>query len=172
MSRLATKPLTIPKGLEVSVNNENLTVSNKSGSFAFNLAGVTVETVDDQLHFRFTPKEKCIVGTLHARIRNAITGLTAGFQKKLTMVGVGYKASVQGKQLTLNVGYSLPYNYNIPEGITVEVPTQTEILVKGINIDLVGKVAAEIRSVRPPEPYKGKGIRYSDEVVVIKEAKK
>jgi large subunit ribosomal protein L6 len=139
------------------------------------LPSVSIDREGDQLLFRCVegaPEADAMSGTMRALVNNMVTGVTKGFEKKLTLVGVGYRAQAQGNKLNLTLGFSHPVVHDVPAGIKVETPTQTEIHIKGIDKQVVGQVAAEIRAYRPPEPYKGKGVRYSDEVVVIKETKK
>ena len=176
MSRVATKPVSLPKGIEVAETGGVLKVKGPKGELSIPVnAEVELKLVDEQALVanrsgsRFS---QAMAGTFRALISNMVQGVTDGFEKKLELVGVGYRAQIQGKKLNLTLGFSHPVNYQVPEGITVETPSQTEILVKGIDKQQVGQVAAEIRRYRPPEPYKGKGVRYSDERVVIKEAKK
>lgn len=176
LSRIAKTPLSIPTGVEVTVAGSNVKVKGSLGQteFTFNDAvaiakndnAIVLETREE------TPFAKALSGTIHAIINNMIIGVTSGFQKKLTILGVGYRAQAQGENLNLTLGYSHPIVYKAPKGIKLETPTQTEILITGIDKQLVGQVAADIRSVRPVEPYKGKGVRYADEQVSLKETKK
>ena len=175
MSRVAKMPVSIPSGVEVTADGGTVLVKGAKASLSLPLPpSVEVEIKDGTLNLT----EKSIAndamqsGTVRALINNMVVGVTSGFEKKLTLVGVGYRAAVQGKSINLAVGLSHPVDYPIPEGITVETPSQTEIVVKGADKKMVGQVAADLRSFRPPEPYKGKGVRYSDERVVMKEAKK
>jgi large subunit ribosomal protein L6 len=176
MSKVAKKPINIPVGMDVVVNNNVLTVKSKEAVLThFIPKGIEVKIESDKLIVLMDNKIEnisALAGTTRALINNVIFGLKEGFERKLLLLGVGYKAAIQGKKLVLNLGFSQPVNYSVPEEVIVEVPVQTEILVKGINKQLVGKVAAEIRAFRPPVPYKGKGVRYSDEIVVQKEGKK
>jgi len=176
MSRIAKNPVVLPKGVEVAVTADQIMVKGPMGSLTqFILPAVRVEMDGDALVCRAIeshPNSSAMSGTMRALVSNMVTGVTKGFEKKLTLVGVGYKAQAQGTKLNLSLGYSHPIVHEMPNGIKVETPTQTEILIKGIDRQLVGQVAAEVRSYRSPEPYKGKGVRYSDEVVVIKETKK
>lgn len=176
MSRIAKNPVALPKGVEVVLAAEQITVKGPLGSLTqFILPAVTVEKEGDALLCRPIENHSsgsAMSGTMRALIGNMVTGVTKGFEKKLTLVGVGYKAQAQGAKLNLSLGYSHPIVHEMPDGIKVETPTQTEIVIKGIDRQLVGQVAAEVRAYRSPEPYKGKGIRYADEVVVIKETKK
>ncbi|MEE9358225.1 50S ribosomal protein L6 [Candidatus Vondammii sp. HM_W22] len=176
MSRIAKSPVTIPSGVDINISDEGITVKGSKGTLQLALHNfVTVEQSDDSL--RVSPKsdEKnqwAMAGTFRALISNMVTGVTTGFSKKLQLVGVGYRAQVKGTVLNLNLGFSHPVDYGIPEDITVETPSQTEIVVSGSDKQKVGQVAAEIHAFRPPEPYKGKGVRYADEHVLRKEAKK
>ncbi|MEW6513892.1 MAG: 50S ribosomal protein L6 [Pseudomonadota bacterium] len=176
MSRIAKNPVVLPKGVEVAVAADQITVKGPLGSLThFILPAVKVEKEGESLLCRAMenhPNGSAMSGTMRALVGNMVTGVTKGFEKKLTLIGVGYKAQAQGAKLNLSLGYSHPVVHEMPNGIKVETPTQTEILIKGIDRQLVGQVAAEVRAYRSPEPYKGKGIRYSDEVVVIKETKK
>jgi large subunit ribosomal protein L6 len=176
MSRIAKNPVALPKGVEVTLLSDQITVKGPLGSLTqFVLPAVKVEKEGDALLCRAIeshPNGSAMSGTMRALVSNMVTGVTKGFEKRLTLIGVGYKAQAQGAKLNLSLGYSHPIIHDMPTGIKVETPTQTEILIKGIDRQLVGQVAAEVRSYRSPEPYKGKGIRYSDEVVVIKETKK
>lgn len=172
MSRLALKPLTIPQGVNVKVENDVISLSFKNQTFSHPLMDVNLNLDNNLISFNFDQTTKCSVGTLRANLKNILTGLTDGFQKKLMLVGVGYKAAVQGSTLVLNVGYSHPINYDIPAGITITTPSPTEIVVAGSDKQSVGLVASIIRSYREPELYKGKGIRYADEVIELKETKK
>ncbi|MDP1525962.1 MAG: 50S ribosomal protein L6 [Rhodocyclaceae bacterium] len=176
MSRVAKNPVSLPKGVEVSLTDLNITVKGPLGSLTqFILPSVAVVKEGESLVCRAVdgkPNASAMSGTMRALLGNMVTGVTKGFEKKLNLVGVGYKAQAQGAKLNLSLGFSHPVVHDMPNGIKVETPTQTEILIKGIDRQLVGQVAAEVRAYRSPEPYKGKGVRYSDEVVVIKETKK
>ena len=179
MSRVAKSPITIPDGVEVSQSGEILTVKGKLGEITMNVhSSVTIKNTDNVLTFlpTVTSKEEksswAQAGTTRANTFNLIKGVTEGWEKKLTLIGVGYRAQARGKVLSLTLGFSHPVNYDLPEGISVETPSQTEVVVKGIDKQKVGQAAAEIRAFRPPEPYKGKGVRYTDEQVVRKDAKK
>lgn len=176
MSRIAKNPVVLPKGVEVAFAGSEITVKGPLGMLTqFILPSVKVAQEGDALVCRALegqPNASAMSGTMRALVSNMITGVTKGFEKKLTLVGVGYKAQAQGAKLNLSLGYSHPIAHEMPNGIKVETPTQTEILIKGIDRQLVGQVAAEVRAYRSPEPYKGKGVRYADEVVVIKETKK
>jgi large subunit ribosomal protein L6 len=176
MSRVGKLPVTLPSGVEVSVTDSMINVKGAGGQLAVaNHALVKVASEANKL--TFTPANEsreanAMSGTLRQLVNNMVIGVSKGFEKKLNLVGVGYKAQAQGNKLNLAVGYSHPVNFDMPAGIKVETPAPTEIIIKGADRQRVGQVAAEIRAVRPPEPYKGKGIRYSDETIVIKETKK
>ena len=176
MSRIANNPVSIPSGVEVSLNGQNITVKGKNGEMSHNTHSlVSIQQDDGQLTFKAnnnSKSAKALSGTTRAIVQNLVTGVSEGFEKKLTIIGVGYRAQAKGKVLNLTLGFSHPVDYDVPEGITIETPSQTEIVVKGVDKQKVGQVAAELRAYRPPEPYKGKGVRYSDEHVVKKEAKK
>jgi large subunit ribosomal protein L6 len=176
MSRVAKKPVDLPKGVTVTIGADAVTVKGAKGSLTLAIkAGIKV--VQQEAHIEVEASSQAeglnaIAGSTRAHLANMVTGVTTGYEKKLELVGVGYRASVQAKSLTLTLGFSHLINYAIPDGITIETPTQTEILVKGIDRQRIGQTAAEIRSFRPPEPYKGKGVKYSDEKISLKEAKK
>ncbi len=174
MSRVAKKPVALPKGVEFKIDNGQFTVKGGKGSLSIaKPQGVDAKVEDGQLTLvPAGPENVALAGTLRAILSNMVTGVNEGFQRKLELVGVGYRASMQGKDLSLSLGFSHPVVYVAPEGITLETPAQTEILVKGTDKQQVGEVAAKIRAFRPPEPYKGKGVRYSGEKIIIKEAKK
>ncbi|POZ61168.1 50S ribosomal protein L6 [Chromobacterium alticapitis] len=176
MSRVAKNPVAIPAGVEVKFGAADVTVKGALGSLSTALCNdVEVKLDNGQLTFAAKNDSKfarAMSGTLRALLNNMVNGVSKGFEKKLQLVGVGYRAQAQGDTLNLSLGFSHPVAHKMPEGIKVETPTQTEILVKGANKQLVGQVAAEIRAYRSPEPYKGKGVRYADEVVVLKETKK
>lgn len=176
MSRVAKNPVVIPAKVEVSLSAESISVSGPLGKLSHPLTGavklvregdvITFAAASDSQHSR------AMSGTLRALIANMVQGVSQGFSRKLTLVGVGYKAQAQGATLNLELGYSHPINHKMPAGVTVETPTQTEVLLKGVDKQVIGQVAAQIRAYRAPEPYKGKGVRYSDEVIIIKETKK
>lgn len=175
MSRVAKNPIQLPKGVEVTLG-ETITVKGPLGSLS-QKAPANVKVGRDGDVITFAPVDGSIeanamAGTLRALVNNMVTGVSKGFEKKLTLVGVGYRAQAQGDSLNLSLGFSHPVVHKMPAGIKVETPSQTEILIKGIDRQKVGQVAADIRGYRPPEPYKGKGVRYADEVVVLKETKK
>ena len=175
MSRIAKAPVDLPKGVTATVSPESVTIKGAKGTLSVPLTrGVSVVQADQKLEIKYTDPglSRTQAGATRAHLANMVTGVTKGYEKKLELVGVGYRAAVQAKSLTLTLGYSHLINYAIPDGITIETPTQTEILVKGIDRQRIGQTAAEIRSFRPPEPYKGKGVKYSDEKISLKEAKK
>lgn len=174
MSRVAKAPVTIPAGVEVSINGQELTVKGSKGTLTrvFNDA-VVVTKEENELKFAVVEgASSAQAGTARALSNNMVVGVTDGFEKKLTLLGVGYRAAVKGNVVNLTLGFSHPVDYTLPEGVTAECPSQTEIVLKGADKQVVGQVAANIRAFRPPEPYKGKGVRYSDENVRRKEAKK
>jgi len=176
MSRVAKYPVNLPKGVEVTLGETEISVKGPLGTLnQFVLPSVKIEKEGEQLFCRAIEGAVdggAMSGTMRALVNNMVAGVTKGFEKKLTLVGVGYRAQAQGDKLNLTLGFSHPVVHPMPNGIKVETPTQTEILIKGINKQLVGQVAAEVRAYREPEPYKGKGVRYADETVVIKETKK
>jgi large subunit ribosomal protein L6 len=175
MSRVANKIIDIPAGVTITVAGSTVTVKGAKASLSVAVSeGVSVSQQDKVLTVKYADEgaSRMRAGSTRAHIANMITGVTKGYEKKLELVGVGYRAAVQGKVLNLTLGYSHPVAFAVPEGITIETPTQTEILIKGADRQKVGQVAAEIRDVRPPEPYKGKGVRYSDEKISLKEGKK
>ncbi len=173
MSRVAKNPITVPSGVEVKLVDGMVKVKGPKGELSQSLhSSVELNQVDNVISMSARDDAWAVAGTMRALVNNMVTGVISGFEKKLTIIGVGYRAAVKGKKLDLTLGFSHPVTYPIPEGITIECPSQTEIVVKGIDKQKVGQVAAEIRHYRPPEPYKGKGVRYTDEHVVRKEAKK
>jgi large subunit ribosomal protein L6 len=176
MSRIAKAPITIPQGVDVKLTGNNMTVKGIKGQLSFDFNPVVGITVSDNIiQMQWDKDNKNSIaqaGTARALANSMVIGVSDGFEKKLTLIGVGYRAQAKGNTLSLSLGYSHPVEFEVPIGITVETPTQTEILIKGSNKQQVGEVAAKIRAYRPPEPYKGKGVRYSDENVVKKEAKK
>jgi len=176
MSRVAKNPVAIPAGVEVKFNETEVSVKGSLGTLSTALCHeVDVKLDNGQLTFAAKNDSKfanAMSGTLRALLNNMVQGVSKGFEKKLTLVGVGYRAQAQGNALNLTLGFSHPVVHNMPEGITVTTPTQTEIIIKGADKQKVGQVAAEVRAYRAPEPYKGKGVRYADEVVVLKETKK
>lgn len=176
MSRVARKPVELPKGVELTTAGGDVKVKGPKGELALRLAPhIEVQVADGkaQVTVRSASRSaKEASGTMRALLANMVTGVSKGFERKLELVGVGYRAQAQGRKLNLTLGFSHPVVYAVPEGISVETPSQTEILIKGIDRQKVGQVAAEIRAYRSPEPYKGKGVRYAGENVVLKEAKK
>jgi len=176
MSRIANSPVVLPSGVDVNISGQQVTVKGSKGELNHLVhSSVNVEQVDNSLKFKSTNESKsanALAGTTRALLQNIVTGVSEGFERKLTIVGVGYRAQVRGGILNLTLGFSHPVNFEIPEGISIETPSQTEVIVKGIDKQRVGQVAANIRAYRPPEPYKGKGVRYADEHIIRKEAKK
>ena len=176
MSRVGKMPIALTGGAEATISSEQIVVKGPLGSLTQSLNGlVQIENSDGALNFKpanDSREANAMSGTLRALVNNMVNGVTKGFEKKLLLVGVGYRAAAQGDKLNLSLGFSHPVVHSMPAGVKVETPTQTEILIKGIDRQKVGQVAAEVRAYRSPEPYKGKGVRYSDEVVVIKETKK
>jgi len=174
MSRIAKKPITVPSGIEVKISGRSVNVKGPKGNLNIDLHE-TVSIAQDGDVLNVTPASDAawaMAGTMRSLVGNMVTGVSEGFEKKLELIGVGYRAKAQGNSLNLQLGFSHPVDYTVPEGITVETPSQTEILVRGADKQKVGQVSAEIRAYRPPEPYKGKGVRYADEYVIRKEAKK
>lgn len=176
MSRIAKYPVPLPTGVEAQVQPNQITVKGPLGTLSqVIIDGIQIQQEAGNLQVSVTNdsrEAKAMSGTMRALVANMVQGVSKGFEKKLSLVGVGYKAAAQGKSLNLSLGFSHPVDYALPEGIKAETPTPTEIIIKGIDKQRVGQVAAEVRAYRPPEPYKGKGVRYADEVVVIKETKK
>lgn len=176
MSRIAKYPVVVPQGVQASIEADQITVKGTLGSLTQTLnPNVDIRLEDGQLTFieaNESREAKSMSGTMRALVNNMVTGVSTGFERKLNLVGVGFRAQVQGDALKLQLGFSHDILYPVPEGIKIECPTQTEIIVKGVDKQVVGQVAAEIRAYRRPEPYKGKGVRYADEYVAIKEAKK
>jgi large subunit ribosomal protein L6 len=176
MSRIANSPVNIPEKVEVIISQNNVQVKGPLGELNQYLTGdVQINKDDNVLTFKAnseTKFAKSMSGTLRALVNNMVTGVSAGFEKKLTLIGVGYKAQVQGNKVNLDLGFSHPVVHELPDGVSAQAATPTELIIKGFNKQSVGQVAAEIRGYRPPEPYKGKGVRYADEQVVMKEAKK
>jgi large subunit ribosomal protein L6 len=174
MSRVAKKPIALPKGVELNIQADQVTVKGPKGTLSIAKPAdiqVVIEDGNAQLSAN-DPSQIALTGTLRAIIANMIHGVSQGFERKLDLVGVGYRAAMQGQDLSLSLGFSHPVVFSAPEGITITTPTQTEILVAGADKQRVGEVAAKIRAFRPPEPYKGKGVKYSDETIIRKEAKK
>ena len=176
MSRIAKFPIPVPKGVEVNVAAGQISVKGPLGTIARSAdPNVEVKKDGENLTFKALGNSNhadAMSGTMRALIANMVTGVTKGFEKKLTLVGVGYRAQAQGDKLNLSLGFSHPVVHQMPKGIKVATPTQTEIVISGVDKQLVGQVAAEVRGYKPPEPYKGKGVRYSNEVIVLKETKK
>ncbi|MFO1401359.1 MAG: 50S ribosomal protein L6 [Steroidobacteraceae bacterium] len=175
MSRVANRVIDVPAGVTVTVSAAAVTIKGAKGELKLPLGeGITVSQENKQIAVKFTGDDavRMRAGATRAHLANMVLGVTKGYERKLELVGVGYRAQVQGKALNLTLGFSHPVNYAVPEGITIETPSQTEILIKGMDRQRVGQTAAEIRDIRPPEPYKGKGVRYSDEKISLKEGKK
>jgi large subunit ribosomal protein L6 len=176
MSRVAKMPVAIPQGVDIAIKDDQINVKGALGALALTQnAHVVVKNDDGKLTFapaNDSREANAMSGTMRQLVNNMVVGVTKGFEKKLNLVGVGFKAQAQGDKLNLTVGYSHPVVMNMPAGITVATPTPTEVVIKGSDRQRVGQIAAEVRAVRPPEPYKGKGIRYSDEKITIKETKK
>lgn len=176
MSRVAKNPVKLPKGVEVKIDGQKVSVKGPKGSLEHEVHELVEVSVNEGV-FTLKPREEsqqawALAGTTRALVSNLVVGVSEGFERRLILNGVGYRAQAQGKTLNLTLGFSHPVAYALPEGITIETPTQTEIVIKGIDKQLVGQVAANVRGFRPPEPYKGKGVRYADEQVRRKEAKK
>jgi large subunit ribosomal protein L6 len=174
MSRVAKAPISVASGLDVKIDGQHVTVKGGKGQLEMDVhQSVQVNLEDGVLSVQPVNDEAwAMAGSMRALLNNMVVGVSDGFQKKLQLVGVGYRAQAKGSTLSLSLGFSHPVDYPVPEGITIETPSQTEILVSGSDKQKVGQVAAEIRSFRPPEPYKGKGVRYADERIIRKEAKK
>ena len=175
MSRVAKREIELPTGVTVSVAGETVTVKGAKGSLSLTLgSGLSVVHENKRLAVRYQGDDavRMRAGATRAHLANMVQGVTRGYERKLELVGVGYRAAVQGKSLNLALGFSHPVNFPVPEGITIETPSQTEIVVKGTDRQRVGQTAAEIRGIRPPEPYKGKGVRYAGEQISLKEGKK
>ena len=174
MSRVAKKPVALPKGVEINVTADSISAKGPKGTLSIaKPAGIELKVDDGNAVFSTENAEQiALTGTLRAILANMVKGVTEGFERKLELVGVGYRAAMQGKDLNLSLGFSHPVLFKAPEGITIATPTQTEILVSGADKQRVGEVAAKIRGFRPPEPYKGKGVKYAGEVIIRKEAKK
>ena len=176
MSRIAKQPVEVPGGVELSINGRELSAKGPKGSLSVTLHDSVVVKNEDNL-LTFSPRDDkklsiAVTGTIRSVVSNIVTGVSTGFEKKLVLVGVGYRAQVQGKKLSLSLGFSHPIDYAVPEGIEIEAASATELTVRGCSKQQVGQVSAEIRAFRPPEPYKGKGVRYADEKIIRKEAKK
>ena len=176
MSRVGKSPIALPQGAEVALSGDVITVKGPLGTIS-QAANPLVKVENENGTLNFAPADEsreanAMSGTMRALVANMVNGVTKGFERKLTLVGVGYRAQAQGDKLNLSLGFSHPVVHQMPEGVKAETPTQTEIVIKGIDKQQVGQVAAEVRAYRPPEPYKGKGVRYADEVVILKETKK
>lgn len=174
MSRVAKKPIPLPSGVNVTVDNQLVTAKGPKGETSMNLHS-DVDLVQEDGVLKISPNKPgsyAMAGTMRALLNNMVHGVSVGFEKKLELVGVGYRAQAKGNALSLTLGFSHPVEYPVPEGLQVETPSQTEIVIRGVDKQKLGQAAAEIRAYRPPEPYKGKGVRYSDEYVARKEAKK
>ena len=176
MSRVASNPITLPSGVEIKLDGQRINVKGTKGTLELDVHPA-VEVVQKDGSYTFAPRTdekaaRALAGTMRALVNNMVIGVSEGFEKKLVLQGVGYRAQAEGNQLNMRLGFSHPVEYQLPDGIDVQTPKQTEIVVSGISKQLVGQVSAEIRSFRPPEPYKGKGVRYAGERVRIKEAKK
>ena len=176
MSRVGKMPIAVPKGVEVQIKEDQITVKGANGTLVRAAHALVTVTMDgDQVKIapaNDSTEANAMSGTMRALLNNMVNGVSKGFEKKLQLVGVGFRAQAQGTKLNLQIGFSHPVAKEMPAGIKVETPTQTEILIKGADRQVVGQVAAEVRAIRPPEPYKGKGIRYAGERVVLKETKK
>jgi len=177
MSRIAKMPIVLPSGVEAKINGQNINIKGAKGTFDYTIhSSIEISQEDNEINIR--PKNdslKCnwaMAGTMRAVTNNMVIGVSEGFEKKLELVGVGYRAQAQGQKLNLTLGFSHPVVHDIPQGVTCETPSQTEIILRGIDKQVIGQTAAEIRAYRPPEPYKGKGVKYADEHIVRKEAKK
>ncbi|WP_312348192.1 50S ribosomal protein L6 [Stenotrophomonas acidaminiphila] len=174
MSRVAKKPINLPKGVELNIQPESVSVKGPKGTLSLNKSAGVEITIDNGV-VTLNPKDisfDALTGTVRSILANMVKGVSEGFEKKLELVGVGYRAAMQGKDLSLSLGFSHPVVFVAPEGITLATPTQTEIVVQGADKQVVGEVAAKIRGYRPPEPYKGKGVKYAGENIIRKEAKK
>jgi large subunit ribosomal protein L6 len=176
MSRIANKPISVPSGVEINLEGQSVTVKGPKGTLEHRIHD-TVEVKRDEGTLTCSSREGAdngvaLAGTTRAVINNMVVGVSEGFERRLQLVGVGYRAQMQGSALNLALGYSHPVKFDAPEGVTLETPSQTEIVVRGVDKQKVGQAAAEIRAVRPPEPYKGKGVKYDDELIQRKEAKK
>ena len=176
MSRIANYPVDVPEKVEVTLNHGEISVKGPLGTLTQAVSPkVKIDRIENRLEFKMNDNSRqanALSGTVRALVANMVTGVTKGFEKKLTLVGVGYRAQAQGDKLNLTLGFSHPVVHTLPPGIKAETPTQTEILIKGTDKQVVGQVAAEVRRYRSPEPYKGKGVRYADEKIVLKETKK
>jgi large subunit ribosomal protein L6 len=177
-SRVGKKPIPVPAGVDVTIDGQRVAVKGAKGVAEMHVhPWVVVQREGDEI--KVAPrlvsndgKHRAMTGTMRALLNNMVIGVTQGFERKLQLVGVGYKAQAQGAALNLTLGFSHPIEFKVPDGITIQTPTQTEIIIRGVDKQQVGEVAAQIRAYRPPEPYKGKGVRYADEIIILKEAKK
>lgn len=176
MSRIAKSPIDLPKEVDLKISDGCLVVKGIKGILTTKLPAVFQVSISDGKIQIFVEgadhRKNCLAGTVRANIANMVAGVSHGFERKLVLIGVGYRAQMKGEELNLSLGYSHPINVVVPSGVTIETPSQTEIIVRGCDRQQVGQIAANLRSYRPPEPYKGKGIRYSDEIIIRKEAKK
>ena len=176
MSRVAKNPINVPAGIEVNLDAQAISIKGPMGTLSRPMTNLVSVTLDNGVlrvaATNETREARAMSGTTRALLANMVQGVTKGFEKKLNLVGVGYRAQAQGNKLNLSLGFSHPVEHVMPDGVKVETPTQTEILIKGVDKQKVGQVAADVRAYRSPEPYKGEGVRYADEVVVIKETKK
>ncbi len=176
MSRIASNPVVLPAGVEVKLNADQVSIKGKNGELSLTINPlVSIKQEENTLVFAAAEvgkKSVAMSGTFRALVNNMVVGVTDGFERKLTLIGVGYRAKASGNKLDLTLGFSHPVVYNLPKGVSAETPSQTEVVLKSADKQLLGQVAAEVRAYRPPEPYKGKGVRYADEYVKIKEAKK
>ena len=176
MSRIANYPVLVPDKVEVTLNHDGVSVKGPLGTLTKKLSSrVKIERIEDRLEFKVNDNSRqanALSGTARAIVANMVTGVTKGFEKKLTLVGVGYRAQAQGDKINLTLGFSHPVVHQLPQGVKAETPTQTEIIIKGTDKQVVGQVAAEVRRYRSPEPYKGKGVRYTGEQITLKETKK
>ena len=177
MSRIAKMPIELPSGVEAKINGQDMNIKGSKGAFDYKIHNSVVIAQDGNTLVVKPKSEKdkhgcAMAGTMRAVTNNMVTGVSTGFEKKLELVGVGYRAQAQGNKLNLTLGFSHPVVHDIPQGVTVETPSQTEIILRGIDKQVIGQTAAEIRAYRPPEPYKGKGVKYADEHIIRKEAKK
>jgi len=175
MSRVAKAPVELPQGVTATVTSDGVTIKGAKGTLTLALKhGITVVQEEKKLALKYEQGDGIAMqaGSARAHLANMVLGVTKGYERKLELVGVGFRAQVQGKALNLSLGFSHPVTFPIPEGISIETPSQTEIIIKGVDRQKVGQVAAEIRAIRPPEPYKGKGVRYANEQITLKEGKK
>ena len=174
MSRVAKQPVVIPEGVNVNLNGQHLVIKGSKGEMSMSIHDdVCVEHNNNEINIKSEKsKNIAMAGTMRALINNLVVGVSDGFEKKLELVGVGYRAQVKGNTLNLNLGFSHPVDYPVPQGVKIETPSQTEVIISGTDKQKIGQIAAEIRAFRPPEPYKGKGVKYADERIVRKEAKK